>query len=162
MWVNESWQGCLQEYTVAYDGKPTRSMVAAAPHALVSQILGTGRVLEHLVLLLCRIHIKFARACALIWWYCSYKRKEQIDCLLTDCSKLPSSVGLGLQTFVWLWLLFMLCDCIEYYWLSYIGLAQLHLNLSCGFQSLETKFLKLFRCLDFEYPNKHLLDYLNA
>lgn len=72
--------------------------------------LGTD-TLKPLVLLLCRIHIKFARAFTLIWWYFSSKREEEIVCFLTDCSD-P-----GLKTFVWLWVLFMLCDCIAYHWL---------------------------------------------
>lgn len=72
---------------------------------------------------------------------------------------------------MWAWACKPLYDC-DYYLCcvialnttdySYTSLGQLHLNLSCGFQSLETKFLKLFRCFDFLYPIKHLFDYLSA
>lgn len=40
LWVNGSWQGCLQEYTIVYCRKSAGPMVAATPRSLLSEVFG--------------------------------------------------------------------------------------------------------------------------
>lgn len=43
VWVNGSWQGCLQEYTIAYYEKAAEPMVIAAPRLLVSRVFANRK-----------------------------------------------------------------------------------------------------------------------
>lgn len=84
-------QGCLKEYTIAYHGKP---MVAASPHSLINKIFGRR---ESTLFFCCAEFIL-----NLIDPAPGFEvllEKEGADCLLTECSKLTSALGLALQSF---------------------------------------------------------------
>lgn len=48
VWINGSWQGYLQEYTITYDGKPTGPMLWLPHLHWWARYLGTERVCEAL------------------------------------------------------------------------------------------------------------------